>query len=187
MSDDMEREDNPSVPPLRLVVTEGKPLEGKAIQKGKKCGAARGPLLANGLTHKQEEFCLLVAQGKPLSEAYRLAYDASGMSAQAVWSEASKLMANPKVSGRVEALRKEIEAKSLHSAAQIRAHVRERLMLESMNATQDGARIRALELLGKMDEVGMFRERVETEDKRDQSVADIQKELSERLARLAKG
>jgi phage terminase small subunit len=56
----------------------------------------------HGLTQKQERFAILVAQGKSQSDAYRGAYDASGMNENAIWVEASRLMDNPRVSLRVK-------------------------------------------------------------------------------------
>lgn len=59
----------------------------------------------HGLTPQQEEFAKLVASGKTLAEAQRLAYPKSLKWAdESVWSVASRLMANVKVSARVKAL-----------------------------------------------------------------------------------
>lgn len=180
MGKDKDREDTPA-PPLRLVADHGHKVP---ESEGKR--RVRGPVLENGLTAKQERFAQEVAKGKPLSEAYRIAYDAGGMRDQAIWTEASKLMSNPKVSGRVTELRKVIEAKTLHDAGQIRSHVLERLMLESINAQQDGARLRALELLGKLDIVGMFRERSETEVTDKRSADQVSEDLRRKLETLFK-
>lgn len=58
------------------------------------------------LTAKQEAFALGVVEGKTQAEAYREAYPASrSWKAEAVWVQASQLMADPKVSVRVEELR----------------------------------------------------------------------------------
>jgi hypothetical protein len=55
-----------------------------------------------------------------------------------------------------------IRGKSQMNAQAIREYVIERLLHESQNAFTDGARVRALELLGKVAEVGMFVTRTET-------------------------
>jgi len=47
---------------------------------------------------------------------------------------------------------------------------------------QDGARVRALELLGKS--VALFTDRVETEDKTDRTADEIERDLTEKLRRL---
>ena len=51
-----------------------------------------------------------------------------------------------------------------------------------MQADTDGARVRALELLGKT--VGLFSDRVEIEQAGERSAAEIEAELQARLSRL---
>ncbi len=59
------------------------------------------------LTHQQEAFARAVAGGKNQSDAYREAYPKSLKWADKIlWSRASELMADGKVSGRVQELRK---------------------------------------------------------------------------------
>ena len=50
------------------------------------------------LTPKQLAFVQALSQGKTASDAYRDAYNCSNMADTTVWSEASRLRANPKVS-----------------------------------------------------------------------------------------
>ena len=57
-----------------------------------------GQSVKGGLTAKQEAFAQGVAQGKTLSEAYRLAYDCQRMKDASIWTEASQLMDNPRLS-----------------------------------------------------------------------------------------
>ncbi len=119
----------------------------------------------NGLTAKQEGFCQGVgSRGETLAASYRAAYDAANMSPHAVHVEACKLMAIPAVALRINALVQARQASASHDAARIRQHVIERLHAESINEdSPPAARVRALELLGKLDVVGAFRERVATE------------------------
>jgi len=58
------------------------------------------------LTIKQEKFCMVYIETGNASEAYRQAYNAENMSNEAVWVEGSRLMDNPKVSLRIEELKK---------------------------------------------------------------------------------
>ena len=59
------------------------------------------------LTHKQELFSQLVVKLNNQSQAYRDAYDVSeNIKSSTVWTKSSELMANGKVSARVEELRK---------------------------------------------------------------------------------
>lgn len=67
------------------------------------------------LTSKQEMYSIEVVKQDTLSAAYRIAYDASGMSDEAVNVEASKLMKDPKIALRVKELRKEVEKKELYT------------------------------------------------------------------------
>src|SRR4051794_40162635 len=57
------------------------------------------------LTPKQESFCQKYIETGNASEAYRQSYDADNMMAKSVWEEASRLLADPKVTSRVEELK----------------------------------------------------------------------------------
>lgn len=64
----------------------------------------------HGLTPQQECFAQEVAKGASLSASYRIAYPKSQKWAEAnVWTEASRLMSNPKVIPRVKALSQKAE------------------------------------------------------------------------------
>lgn len=64
----------------------------------------------HGLTPQQERFAQLVASGKSLAEAYRVAYPKSLKWAEsAVWAQSSRLMTNSKVSARCKALAQKVE------------------------------------------------------------------------------
>ena len=65
------------------------------------------------LTAKQEAFAQAIASGKTQADAYRLAYSAENMKDATVWSKASVLMADGKVSARVDELRSKLEKKEL--------------------------------------------------------------------------
>ena len=60
------------------------------------------------LTLKQENFCQYYVdiEGNA-SEAYRMAYNASKMKAESVWTEASLLLSNPKVSQRINQIKEQ--------------------------------------------------------------------------------
>jgi phage terminase small subunit len=60
------------------------------------------------LTAKQEKFAQLVAEGFSISEAYRAAYNAEKMAADTVHREAHEVAKHPKVSARIDELRKPI-------------------------------------------------------------------------------
>lgn len=138
----------------------------------------------NGLTSKQESYCQGVgARGETLAAAYRAAYDASNMTPHTVHNEACKLMSNPSVAARVNALVLAKQARASVDSARILSHVRERLMHESLDPDNSpSARIRALELLGRLGTVSAFDRTTETSD---QSPAhDIAETLQARLQAL---
>ncbi|NBU30621.1 MAG: terminase [Actinobacteria bacterium] len=65
-----------------------------------------GVLRLSGLTPKQEKFAQEVASGQSLADAYRAAFSVRpSTKPESIWQAASKLMANPKVSPRVDELR----------------------------------------------------------------------------------
>ena len=65
------------------------------------------------LTIKQENFCKYYVEiGGNASEAYRMAYDASNMLPQTIWSAASRLLADHKVNARIEEIKAELMEES---------------------------------------------------------------------------
>ena len=134
------------------------------------------------LTAKQEAFAKQVAKGAVLSDAYRECYAAEGMRDSTIWSEACKLAQNPKVSTRVKAIQAEMEEDRRTIARRREEFVLKRLAEEAEQAETDGARVRALELLGKT--VSMFTDRIEQTDTTERSASDIEADLRRRLDRL---
>jgi len=141
-----------------------------------------GKNLLLGLTSKQEAFAEHVVSGESLSAAYRLAYDAKGMSDEAVRVEASRLFMHPNVSLRVKSLNAEKEdQRRMLAVSDAEASINTlREMLKS--ADSSSAKIRAAELLGKA--AGIFTDRIEVNDTTDRSTADIERSIADRLARL---
>ena len=64
-----------------------------------------GARAAGGLTQRQEAFCLAFIESGNASESYRRAYKPKRSSAKTINEEASRLLADPKVSTRVAELR----------------------------------------------------------------------------------
>lgn len=56
------------------------------------------------LTLKQELFCQKYIETGTASEAYRQSYDTENMLAKTVWEEASRTLADPKVTARIKEL-----------------------------------------------------------------------------------
>lgn len=136
-----------------------------------------------GLTDKQEAFAMGIFNGLNFSEAYREAYDAENMSAGSVHTEACLLVQNPKVSQRLKQLEADREQQQRMLALSRSDFVLKRLTDEATNEkNSDGARVRALELLGKS--VALFTDKVETEDKTERDADAIKAELQAKLDRL---
>lgn len=140
-------------------MAKGKNIKGEDTSGAKVVPLIKGQGLAgnNKLTTKQERFAQEVASGKTLTESYRLAYDASNMQTDTIQAQASRLMADHRIAARVNEIFGAKKARESHDAARIRAHVIERLQIESIDPESSAsARIRALELLGRLGGVAAF-------------------------------
>lgn len=65
------------------------------------------------LTAKQEKFAQCIAQGMTQADAYRASYDTSKSKNETIWSRASELMDDRKVSERVNELKGALAEKEL--------------------------------------------------------------------------
>ena len=114
------------------------------------------------LTTKQKAFAHQVAMGETKAGAYRKAYNSKG-TARTAGNNGSKLAAHTGIALEVEAIQAALEATKYQNANQIKALVVHQLTQHALNEDNPPAqRIRALELLGKTHEVGLFVERKET-------------------------
>ena len=132
------------------------------------------------LTGKQLAYVQAILKGANQSDAYREAYNAENMSDQAIWTEAGRLFRHPEVSRRITAGRAAQERQATHTGASLRLHVERELYDLTTNADSDQAKLRALELLGKLHRVGAFTERVE-QVADDRPASEILAELETRL------
>ena len=168
-------------PPRCWVMDRGKTM-------GKNTGKGKGKHLRvvgkeDRLTEKQEAFCQLVAKGKMLAEAYREAGYMPNGSDKTQWEAASRLMSsNSKVIARVKALQADMEQDRRTIERRREEWVLKRLTQEADQAETDGARIRAIELVGRT--IGMFTDRIEQTDDAERSASDIEADLRKRLDRL---
>ncbi len=136
------------------------------------------------LTSKQEHFCQLVAKGETLTDAYRQAYDVSAKTKPStVWTNASKLATeNTKVSLRIKAITEEITARKATDDDRLKIWITDRLKTEAMEAESDSARVASLTQLGRS--IGMFSDRVETDNVADRSAGEIEADIQRRLASI---
>ena len=160
----------------------------QADVRGKKCRSAASP--ETGLTEKQERFAQEIMAGANYTAAYRAAFNASGMTDGAVWVEAHRLAASPKVTLRLDQLAEQKEAERRMQAACLTQFVVEgwKQLAQRKIVHQDGTveeippavRTRNLELIAK--HLGMFVERIETADVSDRSAGEIEDAIRARLA-----
>lgn len=77
------------------------------------------------LTPKQESFCLAYMETGNASESYRRAYQADGMSPNAINVEACNMLSNPKIALRLSELRAPIIAKAQLTVEDLLAELEE--------------------------------------------------------------
>ena len=160
----------------QLVVIEGSKLP-------KRKGTSRSATLPNGLTEKQEAFCMAVFEGAGFSDAYRAAYDTANMKPATINRQAHELMINPKITARMDELHRQREQEQRMSALSRSEKVIKKLEeIGLQDDTGSTAQIRALELLGKT--IGMFTDKIETEDKTERDADAIKAELQQKLKHL---
>jgi hypothetical protein len=155
---------------------------------------ATGDQGKHGLTTKQYEFCLNYVKGKRKpdgswvamtgSDAYRLAYDASNMKPQTVNVQASKLLAHPKVARYIGVLRARREDAVVHSVAAARTFIFEKLTELALEADRDADKLKAIELLGKLDGVDAFKDVQGRDDQPLPPPDQVKAELAKRLRTL---
>ena len=138
----------------------------KAIKEGLEQIPVETILLGVGtkpkLTAKQKEFARQVALGKPKTEAYRKAYNTKG-TPKTVGVDASKLASKPSVSLEIEAYKIALEAEKHRTPAQLKSLLIQQLVKHSLDEDFPPAqRVKCLELMGKLYEVGAFEERKTT-------------------------
>ena len=86
----------------------------------------------NGLTPKMEAYAQAFVKLGIASDAYKEAYDASGMKDGTIYTEASLLLKNPAVKARVKELQNDAK-----EALQISREMIANKMLDIMNKTKD--------------------------------------------------
>jgi len=117
------------------------------------------------LTSKQEKFAQLLGTSTiSQSDAYRQAYDASGMADETIHNSAYKVANDDEVAARIRQLRNETKE---HLKYDAEAHFKEleasRLRALEGKKQDLGIELKALELKGKL--VGLYVDKAETEFK----------------------
>ena len=143
-------------------------------------GTAAAKAAEAKLTPKQREFARMIALGESKAGAYRQVYNSKGKPTTQR-AEGYKLSVRPDIAMTTEAFKQAIVFAESHTPAQIRAFVIQQLTQHAQNEDNPPAqRIKSLELLGKVAEVGAFVDRKEVVNV--QSSQTIRDRLLEKLA-----
>ena len=134
------------------------------------------------ITHKQREFARAVAMGQSKAQAYRVSHKAKPTKAT-ITTEPYKLMRDPRITREVEAYRLALEAEKHRNPIQLKALLVQQLVQHSLDEDFPPAqRMKALQLIGNLFEVGAFLERKESVVIHKST--DIRTRLLERLGTL---
>lgn len=113
-----------------------------------------------GLTIKQENFCLAYLETGNATEAYRRAYDASKMKDSVINVKASELLANGKITVRLEELRKPILERHNITVDDLLAEL-EQARKAALDATTPQASAATAATMGKAKLLGYLTDKVE--------------------------
>jgi hypothetical protein len=131
------------------------------------------------ITHKQREFARAIALGQSKANAYRVSHKAKPAQST-ITTEPYKLMRDPRIAREIEAYKLAIEAEKHRTPAQLKALLVQQLVQHTLDPEFPPAqRMRALQLIGNLFEVGAFLERKESTVIH--KSADIRTRLLERL------
>jgi len=134
------------------------------------------------ITHKQREFARAVAMGQSKANAYRVSHKAKPTKAT-ITTEPYKLMRDPRIAREVEAYQLALEAEKHRNPIQLKALLVQQLVQHSLDEDFPPAqRMKALQLIGNLFEVGAFLERKEVTTVR--TSIDIRTRLLERLGTI---
>lgn len=112
------------------------------------------------LTLKQENFCLAYIETGNATEAYRRAYDASKMKDAVINVKASELLANGKITVRLEELRKPIIERHNITVDDLLAEL-EQARKAALDATTPQASAATAATMGKAKLLGYLTDKVE--------------------------
>ena len=108
------------------------------------------------LTAKQELFVQKILEGMSQADAYRSAYNTKRMTDKTIWENASRLMADSKVTARLTELRNELAKPSIMSAQERLEWLTERIADEDVDIN---AKLKAIDIMNKMQ--GEYVQKVE--------------------------
>ena len=115
------------------------------------------------LTPKQEKFCECIVSGMSAKDAYTTAYNTKA-SEQVLYNESSKLMLRDDIQARIADMRKPLIQAAQQTALSEREKKRAWLWNMIENAANDSDKLRALDILNKMDSEYINIQRIEKDE-----------------------
>lgn len=142
---------------------------------------------SNELTPKQEAFCIAVASGKSLSQAYRECYNAKGKM-ETLNRSAFELYHSPKITTRIDELREEKVKELKYTARESweKLQLIQEIALSKLKKLQNGeevqdpdltSAIRAEELKGKLAQLYIEKKEVSLSGDLKERADELRKEL----------
>ena len=139
------------------------------------------------LTQKQLNFCELICDGYTKADAFRKAYDVGvDTKEKSVHEMASKTFNNIKVMGRIKAIQNQRMEDQRMLAIKRSEFIMKQLEKEAMDLDNNSSsRIRALELMGKSSDVGLFVDKVEMKSENiNMTSEELEDQLKDKLQKL---
>ena len=139
---------------------------------------------AHGLTAKQEAFCQAGSDSKGNASGIQ-GGTVEKMKSGSIRAEACRLLDNPNISQRIDELNADIVQQNRLLGVSLRQRVTDGLLAEAMTAESPAARVRAWELVGKLQGVDAFgADKVETTQKitTKQAESELQQAIADALA-----
>lgn len=151
----------------------------------KRKNTGQEPKLAayGGLTRKQDGFARSVGlDGTTFAEAYRRNYNTENMQPNTIHTRAFELSRQSAIADRITHYVRQRTGTASHNPEKIRAFILQTLqdVIQDKDA-RHGDRLKAVELLGKVDFVGIFKERSVVETNTVQTPEEIQQKIEELL------
>ena len=150
--------------------------------------ASKKNTTGHGLTAKQEAFCQAYVNGASkgnASAAYREAYDTDKMKPASIRAEACRLLDNLNITQRIDQLNADIVQQQRLQGVSLRQRVTDGLLTEAQMAESPAARVRAWELIGKLQGVDAFAaDKLETTQKitTKEAETELQRAIADALA-----
>ena len=115
------------------------------------------------LTPKQEKFCQCIVAGMSAKDSYNTAYDTNGKDRTSI-NEANKLLKRDDITARIKELRIPVQNHAQNIAINEREKKRQWLWDMIEHAANDSDRLRAMDILNRMDSEYMYTQIQETKN-----------------------